>query len=142
MVGTEVHKQPFSTSERVVLLITRMLTATLLTAFVGALENWLYELFFAPDLYAAGNPLARGVFALGLSFPYILVGLLLLGLPIAYALHRLRAESALTYSIAGLVTGSLWGWIALGSQTAYGLLITAFYGIVCALFWWWLRPRG
>jgi hypothetical protein len=118
-----------------------VLTATLLTASVGAVENWLYELFFAPDLYAAGNPVARGLFALGISCPYILAGLLLLGLPAAYALNRLRVENALTYGLAGLVTGPLWGWAAIGTQTAYGFVMAAFYGVVCALFWWWLRPR-
>lgn len=139
-VNTGIRQRPFSTTEWVILLVTRVLTATLLTAFVGAVENWLYELFF-PDLYATGNPFARGVFMLAVSFPYILAALVLLGLPTAYGLRRLRSENVFAYAMAGLATGALWGAIVLGSRS-YGIGVTAFYGCVCALFWWWLRPRS
>jgi hypothetical protein len=108
---------------------------------VGALENWFYERFFAPELYAVGHPLARGVFLLAFSFPYILFGLVLLGLPIAYALMRARVENVLTYALTGGGAGALWGKVALGAVTTYGIAISAFYGCFCALFWWWLRPR-
>ena len=139
---TNVEKRPYSVAEWAILLIARALTAALLTAFVGAIENWLYERFFAPELYAAGPPLSRGVFLAVFSFPYILVGLLLLGLPCAYLLHRMRAESALTYALAGLVTGALWGAVALPNSSPLGFVLCGLYGCVCALFWWWIRPRG
>ena len=136
-----VQESQFSTGQRMVLLVTRVLTATFLTAFVGAIENGFYERFFAPELYGAGHPIARGAFLLAFSFPYILVGLILLGLPIAYALMRARAENVVAYALAGAATGALWGKIAIGAVTTYGLATSAFYGCVCALLWWWLRPR-
>lgn len=141
-VSTDVQERPYSRGERVILLITRMLTATFLTALVGAIENWFYERFFAPDLYAAGHPLARGVFMLVFSFPYVLVGFVLLGLPAAYALERMRAGNAFAYALAGAVTGALWGVVAVGVLTTYGVAVSAFYGCLCALFWWRLRPRS
>lgn len=134
-------ERPYSTGDRAVVLVTRALTATFLTAVVGAIENWFYERFFAPELYAAGNPIARGLFMLAISFPYILVGLILLGLPTAYVLSRARAENAFTYAFAGAAAGALWGKVAVGVLTTYGIAMSAFYGCVCALFWWWLRPR-
>jgi len=140
-VSIDVHERPYSAGERVVLLLTRVLSATFFTALVGAIENWFYERFFAPDLYAAGPPLGRAMFTLGIAVPYILAGLIVLGLPAAYALRRMRAESALNYAAAGLVTGALWGFTTLSSNS-YGIALAAFYGGVCALFWWWLRPRG
>lgn len=140
-MSTAVQDRPYSTRERIVLLVTRALTATLLTALAGALQNWFYERIFAPDLYAAGNPLARGVAMLAITFPYILLGLIVLGLPTAYALKRVRAENVFTYALAGAGTGALWGKLAAGALTTYGLATSAFYGCVCALFWWWLRPR-
>ena len=141
-MSTDVQERPYSTGERVVLLVTRALTATFLTAVLGALGNWFYERFFAPDLYAVGDPLARGVFMVAVSFPYVLVGLILLGLPTAYLLSKARAENVFTYALAGAATGALWGKVALGALTPYGIAILAVYGCVCALFWWWLRPRS
>lgn len=117
-----------------------MLTVTFLTALAGAIENWFYERFFASELYAAGHPLARGVFALAFSFPYILVGLVLLGLPADYALRRLRLDGPFPFAVTGAATGVIWGLILLPYVTAYGYFNTAFYGCVCALFWWLLRP--
>lgn len=140
-MGIGVHKRPYSTGERVVLLVTRVLKVTFLTAVVGAIENWFYERFFAPELYAAGNPLARAVFTLAITFPYILVGLIVLGLPTAYALMRTRAENAATYALAGTAAGALWGNVAAGMLTTYGIGVSAFYGCLCALFWWRMRPR-
>lgn len=135
-----MQRWAYSTGERVVLLVTRALTATLLTAVVVVIGNFLYERFFAPDLYAAGPPLARAMWLLAWSSPFILAGLVTLGLPIAYLLHRARAENFLSYGIAGLLTGALWGYL-IGAQTSQGLVVSSFYGCACALFWWFLRPR-
>ena len=140
-MSVEFQQRSYATGERLFLLVTRMLSAALLTALVGAIENWFYERFFAPDLYATGHPLARGAFMLAISFPYILVGLALLGLPAAYALRRVRAESALVYAITGTITGALWGLIVLEHASTYGSVLSALYGCLCALFWWGLRPR-
>ena len=138
---TDLPQRPFSAGEHAILLVTRILTATLLTAFVGAIQNWFYERFFAPDLYSAGPPLWRAIGMIGLSLPFILMGLLVLGLPAAYLLRRARFESALSYAAAGATTGTVWGAV-LGFQTTYGFVVSAFYGCSCALFWWMLRPRA
>lgn len=140
-MSTNVHARPYSTAERVFLVVTRVLTATFLTALLGAIGNWLYERFLAPELYAVGHPLARGVGMFALSFPYILLGLILLGLPTAYILSKRRAENVFTYAFAGAVAGTLWGKVALGSLTTAGIAISAAYGCLCALLWWGVRPR-
>ena len=138
---TDVPQRPFSGGVRVILLVTRILTATLLTALVGAVANWLYERFFAPDLYAAGPPLARAVEAVALTFPFVLAGLLVFGLPAAYLLRIGRLESAISYAAAGAVTGATWG-ATFDVVWPFGYAAFAFYGCTCALFWWLLRPRA
>lgn len=138
---TALQQQPFSRGERAFLLVSRLLTATLLTALIGAIENWFYERFSAPELYAAGPPLGRALFLAGMSIPFILAGLILLGLPAAYALRRTRAESAISYAVVGFILGALYGFV-MGALTTNGYVVCGFYGCVCALFWWWLRPRS
>lgn len=54
------------------------------------------------------------------TFGYILVGLVLLGLPTAYGLRRLRSGNLFAYGLAGLVTDAFWGAITL-SSTAFPL---------------------
>lgn len=140
-MSLDVQERDYSTGERLMVLVTRALKATLLTAFVGAIGNGFYERLFASELLAAGDPFARGVFMLAVSFPYIFVGLILLGLPSAYALMRARAENFITYGLAGTASGALWGKVTFGVLTKYGIAISAVYGCTCALFWWALRPR-
>jgi hypothetical protein len=135
-----IREQAYSKGEWAALLVTRVLIAALLTALLGAVENWFYERFFAPELYAVGPPLGRAIWLAAFSFPFILVGLLLLGLPIAYLLHRWRVESAPFYALLGMASGGVWGSL-IGFQTNYGFAVSAFYGCSCALFWWRLRPK-
>ena len=120
----------------------RAFAASLLTAVIGGVQNWLYERFFAPDLYATGPPLARAIWAIVFSFPFILAGLLLLGLPVAFLLRRARAENSLTYAVTGAAGGCLWSTLIGFDATNYGIALAAFYGCACALFWWWLRPKA
>jgi hypothetical protein len=141
-MGIEAGTRKYSGGRRAALLILRLLTASFLTALIGAIANWFFELFFAPDLYAAGPPFARGVFVLVVSFPFIITALILLGLPITYALGRFKAESAFVYALAGAASGAAWGALVFGSLTTYGQVACALQGVVCALVWWWLRPRG
>ena len=126
---------------KAVRFIGRTLAAVLLTAFVGAVQNFFYERFFDPELYAAGPPLARGAFSVVLTAPFILSGLIVLGFPTAFALHRLTAESSLTYGLAGAACGALWGLILFPWSSSTFPILCAFYGCTCALFWWWLRPK-
>ena len=137
---TALAQRPYSKSERAVLLVTRLLTATLLTSLVGAIGNWFYERLFTPELYSAGPPLVRALWLAGMSFPFIFVGLLILGLPAAYLLRRGRAESAVSYALVGFILGAVYGFI-MGPLTTYGYAVCGLYGGACALFWWWRRPR-
>lgn len=106
---SELRERPYSQGKRGILLASRVLTTTLLTAVLGAIENWGYERFFAPELYAAGPPFARATWLIAFSFPFILAGLLIIGLPTAFVLRRARLGSALSYAAVGAVTGALWG---------------------------------
>jgi hypothetical protein len=112
----------------------------LLTAFVVAAENSIEERFFHSELYAAGPWLGRWVFVFVVSIPFILSGLLFLGLPASYALRRLGAESAPNYALAGLVTGAVWG-LAVTDRDVSDVGTTAFFGAVCLLLWWLFRPN-
>jgi hypothetical protein len=138
---TEVQESLQTQFQRALRLAARVLIAALLTALVGAAENWFYERFFAPELYVTGDPVVRAAFAATLTFPFILAGLVIVGLPVAYLLRRIRAESGVVYAAAGAVSGLLVG-AAIGFQTTYGFLVSAFYGCSCALFWWWARPKS
>lgn len=136
----ELRERPYNQGERGILLASRVLATSLLTAVLGTIENWGYERFFAPELYAAGPPFARATWLIALTLPFVLVGLLIVGLPTAFVLRRVRLESALIYAAVGAVTGALFG--AIWSQTGYGYAVSAFYGCACALIWWALRPKG
>jgi len=140
-VTTALRQPPYTKSERAILLVTRLLTATLCTALIGAIGNWFYERFFDPSLYAAGPPLGRAFVLAAISIPFIFVGLIILGLPAAYLLRRVQAESATSYGIMGFILGALYGFIA-GPVTPLGYVVCGLYGGTCALLWWWRRPKG
>ena len=136
---------PYSRSDRIILCARGVLTAALLTALVAAFANWINERIFAPELYAAGHPLARAVFVMVLTFPFILGGLLVLGIPAALCLWRFRVQNILTYALAGVVTGILWGVTVVAMfRPTFGItphIVDATFGSVSMLFWWGLRPR-
>lgn len=134
------HNAGQPTTSSLWLAASRPVATLLLTAFVVATENLLEERLFHPELYAAGPWLVRwgGVFVL--SIPLILSGLLFLGLPVSYALGRMRAETAPNYAIAGLATGAVWG-VLLTDRVISDVVKTAFFGAVCLLFWWLFRPN-
>jgi hypothetical protein len=74
---TEVQESLQTQFQRALRLAARVLIAALLTALVGAAENWFYERFFAPELYVTGDPVVRAAFAATLTFPFILAGLVI-----------------------------------------------------------------
>lgn len=137
---------PLRKSERIIIGVRSALTAALLTALLAALVNWTYERSFAPALYAAGHPLARAVFVIVLTFPFILSGILILGIPAALVLRRLQIQNFLTFAIAGAVTGIVWGQtvVALVRPT-FGItpyIVDAIFGATSMMLFWWIRPRG
>ena len=125
---------------------SRLLAATLLTAVVGALGNWVYELFFDPQRYSTGLPVARAVFVTIATFPFIFGGLVVLGIPASLLLRRLQIENMLTYALAGIVTGIAWGAtvvaLVVPLNNPAAAIVDAGFGCMSMLFWWWLRPRN
>ena len=137
-VTIEVPKRPYSTGEKILLFVVRMLTATifcalLLTAIVLSYDHAVT----GRDGYAFSD----GMFLLAVSIPFIFGGLVVLGLPAIYALARWKAESARNYALVGAATGVIWGAIIAPKVIAF-FVISALCGCSCALFWWWLRPRN
>lgn len=128
--------------DKVLGLFVRALLTTLATATVGAVASFFYELFVRPDLYAAGNPVWRGLFVVGLTIPFILGGLLVVGLPIHFILRRLGAENSLTYAIVGVFAGPALGLALFRLAHWDWLALWALYGAATALTWWWLRPTN
>ena len=128
--------------EQLANFVVRLFAATLLTSLVGAVANFIYELLLRPDLYAAGHPLPRAGFAFILFSPFILAGLIVLGLPTAYLLRRLNAENGMVYAATGVLTGELWGLAILELGTPEGAIMSGLLGGACALFWWWLRHKS
>jgi len=139
------HKLAYSRADRVIFVARGILTATLMTAVVAAIVNWAYERFLAPDLYAAGPPLARAVFVVGLTVPFILGGLLIFGIPAAWVLRRLGSQNVLTFAIAGAVTGVVWGQTVVAlvrptfGTTPY--IVDGVFGATSMIFWWLISPK-
>ena len=123
-------------------LATRLFLATVATATAGAIVNFFYELFFRPDLYAVGPPSARGAFVIVWTCPFILVGLIVLGLPASYLLKRLNLENSALYLLAGAISGIAYGVLLFQLHHTEWLVTAASFGAGAALFWWWFRPRS
>ena len=118
----------------------RLVTAAAVTAAIGALANFLYELLFDPGAYAAGSILARVAFAFIFPLPLIVAGLLLVGAPVACALSRASLDSVFAFAVAGATSGGM-----IGLATASGLprlqMTFVAYGCVSAIAFWMLRPK-
>jgi hypothetical protein len=123
-------------------LAARLFLTTVATAASGAVANFFYERFFAPDLYAAGPPILRAAFALAITSPLILAGLIFLGLPLSFLLKRLGIENAISYAVTGALSGVAFGVILTQLHHTELLVTAASYGTTCALFWWWFRFKA
>ena len=119
--------------------VARMLGATAITAVIGAVANGVNERIFDQDAYNAGPALGRALFAFTLTSPFILVGLLLIGLPTDYALRRFQFYNAFAFGFSGAAAGLACGAILVDGLSE-SLVIFAGYGCVSALAWWALRP--
>jgi hypothetical protein len=117
------------------------MAAAAVTALVAAVANGLDEAINGqPD--GAPPPVLRGMGAFIFAFPYALVGLLVLGLPYAFILRKFRAETAAVYAVGGAGLGVIWLFVLLRSLNAAALVSGALFGCLCALCWWWLRPKS
>ena len=137
MIG-EIPKRPYSTGEKVVLFIARLLTTTILCALVITIAILVFDQSVSR---AEGIALADGIFLIAVTIPFTFGGLVIFGLPVTYVLARLKAENAFNYAFVGAATGALWGFIV-GPNAAEFLLLSAPGGGACALIWWWLRSRN
>ena len=121
--------------------VVRILVTTITAGTCGAIINFLVELFLRPDLYAAGDPLSRGLMAFGMTSPVILLGLIILGLPISYLLKHLKIENAFSYVLAGALSGMTCGIaMAYPYYRMEWVALTAAFGAGTAVVWWWLKP--
>jgi hypothetical protein len=145
-MAESVDQLPNNRIDRVILAARGVLTAALFTAVVAAFANWIYELFFDPARYATGLPIARGLFVIVMTFPFILGGLVVLGIPTTWLLRRFHVANAFTFGLTGAVTGVLWGAtvVALAVPT-FGItahVLNATFGVMSMLFWWWVSPKA
>ena len=131
---------PFSRFDRAVSAVGRGLVASVLTAIVGAVERWGYDGFSVSLLDGAGPLVFGAIWLIAWSVLFAFAGLLVLGLPTAHLLHRSRIENPFSLAVAGAIAGALWGFLT-GLEGSLGSDTTAFYGCMCALFWWVLRPK-
>lgn len=122
-------------------LAARLFLTTVATAALGAVANFFYERFFATDLYAAGPAILRGAAALVIASPFILAGLIILGLPLSFLLKRLRVENSVSYAVTGALSGIAFGVALTRAHHVEMFAMAAFYGMACALFWWWFKPK-
>jgi hypothetical protein len=121
--------------------VFRVVTVTILTAIAGAAYNSVYEFVFWPRLFALG-PLKRGAFVVAFTIPFILVGLIALGLPITLMLKRLGHEGFLLHAVAGVIAGWAYGLTLLYQGYAMPMQVMfAFFGAACGLLWRWTEPR-
>lgn len=134
------HSESQPTASSLWLTASRPLAVLLLTAFVVATANTLEERLLDPELYAVGSALGRWAFVFVVSIPFILSGLILLGLPASYVLRRFNAETGPNYAFAGFLGGAIWGLIVT-DRDARDIVLAAFFGATCLLLWWLLNPK-
>lgn len=135
-----------------------VLMVVLLTAALGATWNTIYEFAFRPDLWRAGRPIVRWLFAVAVTSPFILLALLTIGLPVTKLLFARRAETLISYAVSGGLGGLLFwpvvivpfSWfdgvpsslLPTGVAPLPLIVETSVYGVICAVLWWWLARRN
>ena len=123
-----------------VVIVVRLFIATTATALLGALVIVAYELFAAGDRSTMGSPLEAVAELAVLTGPFILFGLIVLGLPVSFVLWRLRIESTFSYILAGALAGVAFGFVVLRIPAeAGGAALVASYGAMAAVCWRWSR---
>lgn len=124
-----------------ILVASRLLATAAITALIGAVLNTFHQMLFDPDRYNSGPPLSRAIFDYVLTIPFILTGLILLGLPTSYLLKRLKLENWLSYALVGAALGVGFLYALLSSLTPFGIRAAAVYGGLCAIVWFALRRK-
>lgn len=108
-------------------LAARLFLTTVATAATGAIVNFIYELCFRP------------AFVIVWTSPFILVGLIILGLPISYLLKRFNIENSASYLVIGAISGIAYGVLLFQLHHTEWPVTVASFGAGSALFWWWFR---
>jgi hypothetical protein len=93
------------------------------------------------EAYGSSLPLSVTIFIYVLTIPFILTGLILLGLPTSYLLKRLKLESWLSYALVGAALGVGCVYALLSYLTPFGIAAGAGYGCPCAIVWFALRRK-
>lgn len=132
---------PYSPIKQAILVACRLLATATITALIGAVLNEFYRVFFDPELYNSGPRLSGAIFFCVLTIPFILTGLILLGLPTSYLLKRLKLENWLSYAFVGATLGVGFLYALLSYLTPFGIGSAAVYGCLCATVWFAFRRK-
>jgi hypothetical protein len=90
----------------------------------------------AVDEGKVGEGIWMGVWPLAFATLFIFPASLVLGLPTAYILHRMRRESGLAYGSSGALFGAVLPLIVFGLEGWSASIVGAIGGLATALFWW------
>jgi hypothetical protein len=83
----------------------------------------------------------RGLYVFAWTVPFLLVALILLGLPTTYLLRRLGWENWTTYSLVGATLGAGFLYALFPSLNLHGISLGGIYGSICATIWFALGRR-
>lgn len=130
-----MQNRPYSLGKQSILVASRLLATAILTAFIGAVLNFLYRKYFDPEAYAAEPSVTQAIFSYALTIPFILLALLIVGFPTSYLLRHLGLENWLIYALVGAALGVGFLYAVLSYLTPSGICIGAIYGSICAIIW-------
>ena len=130
-----MQDRPHSPVKQTILVASRLLATAAITASIGAVLIEFYQMFFDPEYYNGGSRLSGTIFFYVFTIPFILTGLILLGLPTSYLLKRLKLENWLCYALVGAVLGVGFLYALLSHPTSFGTGAAAVYGCLCAFVW-------
>ncbi len=137
-----MQDRPHSAAKQSILVASRLLATATITALTGVVLIEFYEIFFFdPEYYNLGSHLTRAIFYCVVTIPFILTGLILLGLPTSYLLKRLKLESWLSYALVGAALGAGVPYALLSYLTPVGIGGAAVYGCLCAIVWFAMRRK-
>jgi hypothetical protein len=136
-----MQNRPYNLGKQSILVASRLLATAIITAFIGAFLNFFYRKFFDPEAYAAGPPVTRAIFSYALTIPFVLLALIIVGLPTSYLLRRLGLENWLIYALVGAALGVGFLYAVLSYLTPFGIGAGAIYGSICAIIWFALSRK-
>lgn len=113
--------------------------AAVFASTLGTVTYISLSLCFWPQSLAAGALLESAGLTFVVTAPFVLVGLIALGIPTSLALRRAHLENSVSYTLTGALAGTAFGAAVTGLYHAQAITAFAIYGVASALCWWWLR---